>query len=84
MDLNVVCHTISPASSVEGKRMYVVVFGIKMDQMKHQTPQGMPVLWDNRLQIFVDEVSWEKMEPKFTVGETYRLKIEGNSIVLKR
>ncbi len=84
MELSVVCHTVSPATSVEGKRMYAIVFGVKMDQMKHQTPQGIPVLWDNRLQVFVDEAAWEKMSPKFVVGEAYKLRIDGNSIVLKK
>jgi len=84
MEANVICHTISPATSVEGKRMYVILFGAKMDQMKHQTQQGIPVLWDNRIQIFLDEVAWEKLNPKFVVGDSYRLKVEGGSITLRK
>ncbi|MCX6768189.1 MAG: hypothetical protein NTY90_05710 [Candidatus Micrarchaeota archaeon] len=84
MEQKVICHTVSPATSVEGKRMFAVLFGIKMDQMKHQTQQGIPVLWDNRIQIFVDEEVWEKMDPKFVVGDAYKLRIEGGAITLKK
>ena len=79
------CIAIGPALTPDGKRKVQVSFGREMDPMKHLTPQGMPITFDNEVIIFLDEEAFKKVSRKLTVGEEYHLSVSESwiSIALK-
>ncbi|MBI5636323.1 hypothetical protein HY993_05145 [Candidatus Micrarchaeota archaeon] len=81
MEDELYCHTIAPALSVAGKRMYTLVFGVKVDQMKHSTQQGAPIAWDNRMQLFVSEEDLSKMG--FKPGKKYEIILDKEAVSLR-
>jgi len=84
MDLELECHTIGPASNPAGKRLVSLQFGVEQDVTRAQATTGQPILWDNRMIIFVPEEMWKKIDDKFTVGDKFALTFGGNKIELKR
>ena len=79
----VYCNAIIPVISATGKRMFQVQFGVKVDSMKHQTQQGMPIIWDTVALVNVEEAVWDKMKGKFMVGQQYSLSVDEKGIGVK-
>ncbi len=69
------CIGIGPAITPDGKRRMQISFGREMDPMKHQTPQGVPITYDNEVIVFLDEESFKAVKRKILVGEDYTLSV---------
>lgn len=78
------CYQQAPAMTPDGKRLVALSFGVSVDPAKHHAPNGMPILWDTRAQIFVPEEEWKSLKKRFEVGREYRMDFEGESITLKK
>ena len=83
MEQKIECFQITPMISPDGKRLIALSFGVRTDPAKHQTPNGMPILWDTRVQLIVAEDAWKESSKRFEVGKEYKLKFEGENAVVK-
>ena len=77
------CIGIGPAMTPEGKRKTQVTFGHDLDPMKHSTPQGVPIHYDNEMIVFMDEDAFKAVKRKFIVGEEYNMTISDKGIEVK-
>ena len=77
------CIGIGPAITPDGKRKVQVSFGRDIDPLKHSTPQGMPITFDNEIIIFLDEDAFKQVRKKLIVGDEYTLAVSDNGISIK-
>ncbi|MBI4214490.1 hypothetical protein HY546_00695 [archaeon] len=84
MELEVKCNTIAPASNADGKRLVAVNFGVELDVTRAHATTGMPALWDNKAVFFVLEEDWLKLKNRFTVGDAFIMKVEGDEVSVRR
>lgn len=78
-----ICYQITSPISVTGERMIMIAFGKKLDTMKHANQQG-PIPWDNDALLILNEAEWKELNPKFMVGEKYKLHIEKGSVTIRK
>jgi len=83
MEQKVECFQITPMISPDGKRLIAISFGVRVDPAKHTAPNGMPILWDTRVQLILAEEEWKESKEKYEVGVEYKLKFDGKSTALK-
>jgi hypothetical protein len=77
------CIGIGPAMTPEGKRKTQITFGRDLDPMKHSTPQGVPIHYDNEIIVFLDEDAFKTVKRKFIVGEEFNFTVSDKGIEIK-
>ncbi|MGC8851151.1 MAG: hypothetical protein ACP5O3_02880 [Candidatus Micrarchaeia archaeon] len=83
VERDTICYQITSPISVSGERMVMVAFGKKIDSLKHATQQG-PIPWDNDALIIMSEGEWKELNPKFVVGEKYKLCFEKGGVAIRK
>ena len=79
-----ICHTIAPASNPSGHRLMTIQFGIEQDVTRAAATTGTPVLYDNKVIVFLAEEDWKRMKDKFTVGDKFSYSFNSGKLELKK